>query len=101
MVQPHATIVWKRDYDETAHRQRERRFWLFYAAPSALIIVVVALLSGFGPAAGVLILLGLFGAMLFVWVWLSGRNERTNPTVTIDDGHLCWEKRRVPIDKVS
>jgi hypothetical protein len=78
-----------------------RRFWLLYAAPVATIIVIVAIVSGVGPAAGLLILLGSIGAMLFVWMWLIGRNERANPIVTRVDGELRWAKRIVPIDQVT
>ncbi len=101
MGQQTETIVWQRRYDEADHQRRMQRFWRFYAAPAALIIVAVALLSDVGAAAGVLIVLGLFGGLLFLWVWLTGRNERTNPTVTLDEGHLCWATRRVAIDEVT
>ena len=94
------TIVWKRRYDEAVHAQREKRFWLFYAAPAAVIIVITAVVAGFGGAAGLLILFGLFGAMLYLWVWLTSRNERTNPTVILDGGRLHWGKRSVPIADV-
>ena len=94
------TVVWKRRYDEAVHEQRERRFWLFFAAPAAVIIVITGVVAGFGGAAGLLILLGLFGAMLYVWVWLISRNERTNPTVILEGGRLHWAKRSVPIADV-
>lgn len=95
-----ATVIWKRRYDEAAHRRNIQRFWMFYAAPAALVVVAAALLSGGGAAAGWLVLLGLFGAMVFVWVWLTGRNERTNPTVSLEAGDLCWANRRAPVDQV-
>ena len=94
------TIVWKRRYDVAVHAQRERRFWLFDAAPAAAVIVITAVVAGFGGAAGLLILFGLFGAMLYVWVWLTSRNERTNPTVTLEGGRMHWAKHSVPIADV-
>lgn len=101
MVQQTDTIVWRRRYDEATHQRRMQRFWMFYAAPVAALIVLVAVVSGVGQAAGLLILLGGIGALLFVWIWLDGRNERANPTVTLEAGQLRWAKRRVPVDQVT
>lgn len=95
------TVVWHRRIDLDAQRQSMQRFWKFYALPAGVIIVMAGLIGGVGAAAGLLILLGLFGLLLFVWVWLRGRNERTNPMVTRDGNDLCWAKRRVPIDQVT
>ncbi len=95
------TIVWHRRIDADAHRKSMQRFWTYYALPAGLVILTAGIVGSVGDAAGLLILLGLFGAMLFVWVWLRGRNERTNPVVTRDGGDLCWAKRRVPIDQVT
>ena len=84
------TIVWQRHYDEAGHDERMRRFWTYCAVPPALLIPVVGLVSGVDPAAGLLILLGLFGSMPFLWFWLVGRNEPTYRTITQDAGDLCW-----------
>jgi membrane-associated phospholipid phosphatase len=101
MAQATGTVVWRRRVDEGRYQRRMQRFWRFYVAPVALLIVVVAILAGVGAAAGLLILLGAIGALLFVWFWLDGRNERANPTVTLEAGQLRWAKRRVPIDQVT
>jgi hypothetical protein len=39
--------------------------------------------------------------LLFVWIWLDGRNKRVNPTVALEAGELCRAERRVPVDQVS
>ena len=101
MDQQAGTIVWRRRDDDATHQRRMQRFWMFYAAPVALLIVIVAVLADVGVAAGLLILLGAIGALLFVWIWLDGRNKRVNPTVTLEAGELCWAERRVPVDQVS
>ena len=94
-------IIWHRRIDFDAHRKRMRRFWTFYALPAALIILVGGIVDGLGAVAGLLILLGLFGAMLFIWFWLIDRNERTNPVITREGEDLCWAKRRVPLSEVQ
>ena len=78
-----------------------RRFTRWYAIPVAVLVVAVAAWSGIGPAAGVLILFGGIGLLLFAWVWLTGRNRRTNPEVTFDGQVLAWARQRVPVDQIS
>ncbi len=95
------TIVWQRQYDEEVHRRSMQRFRNYYVVPVAVLIAVVAVFSGIGPASGLLIVFGLFGLMLFVWIWLHGRNERTNPTVVLEGGELRWAQETVPIDQVE
>ncbi len=94
------TIVWRRRYDEEAHSRNLQRFWNYYALPVAALAVVVAIFVGVGEAAGVLILFGLFGLMLFVWIWLTGRNERVNPTVVLEGGQLHWAKHSVRVNEI-
>ena len=101
MAQQAGSIVWQRRYDEAAHHRRMRQFWRFFAVPATLLTVVTAVLSDAGAAGGLLIVLGLIGGLMFFWIWLIGRNERTNPTVSLEAGELCWAKRRVPIDDVA
>jgi predicted lipid-binding transport protein (Tim44 family) len=93
--------IWERRVERDKHRRNLRLFWMLYGIPAGIIIVVGGLIEGLGGAAGLLILLGVIGSMIFFAIWLTGRNERTNPTITRDGDHLCWASRRVPISQVA
>lgn len=95
-----ATVVWRRNIDEAGHRRAMKRFYAWYAGPVSALVLAVAVFSGIGNAAGVLILLGSVGLLLFFWIWATGRNRRTNPQVTFDGQHLAWARRRVPVAEV-
>jgi len=82
-------------------RRSMKLFWLFYGLPAGLIILVEGLIEGLGGAAGLLILLGVLGAMIFFTIWLMNRTRRTNTTIRRQGGELVWAQRRVPIDQVE
>jgi len=96
-----SVIVWERRVDHARHQRWLRNFWMYYGLPAAVLIIVVGIFVGIGEASGVLILLGLLGGMVYVTLWLSGRNERTNSNVTREGNELVWGQRRVPIDQVT
>jgi hypothetical protein len=101
MVDTTGTIIWKRHYDKTSHNRRMKRFYTYYLIPATIAIVLMAIIKGIYPALGLLILLGLFGLLLFGWFWMIGFNLRMHPTVVEDDGYLCQGKQKVPINQIS
>jgi hypothetical protein len=100
MVDTTGTIIWKRHYDKTSHNRRMKRFYTYYLIPATIAIVLMAIIKGIYPALGLLILLGLFGLLLFGWFWMIGFNLRMHPTVVEDDGYLCQGKQKVPINQI-
>ena len=94
-------IIWKRHYDKTAHDKRMKRFYVFYLLPAAIGIVLMAIFKSIGEALGLLIVLGLFGLLLFGWIWIMGFNLRANPTIVEENGYLSCGKQKVPINEVT
>ncbi len=94
------TIIWKRHYDEVAQKKRIKRFYVFFLFPAALSIVLMAIFKSIGEASGLLILLGLFGLLLFGWIWMMGVNLRMNPTVIEDGEYLYCGRNKVAKNEV-
>jgi hypothetical protein len=95
------TIIWKRYYDEAAQSRRMKRFYLFYLLPATLSIVLMAIFKGLWDASGLLILLGVFGLMLFGWIWMIGFNLRMNSTVVEDNGYLYCNRNKVAKNEIT
>ena len=91
-------VVWRRSFDEHARGRRRRKLLLWYGLPGAVVLAVGFALGGTGPFLGLLILLGLFGLLLFAWMELLSHNERMNPEVRIEGDTLVVGRRRVNID---
>lgn len=100
-MQGEPVIIWERRVDPDKHRRNLAKFWKFYGIPAAVAIVIGGVVEGLGAAAGLAILLGLFGSMLFVAIWLTGRSKLTNTVITKEGSMLCWAARRVPLDQVE
>jgi hypothetical protein len=100
MADTTGTIIWKRHYDKASQNKRMKRFCVFYLIPATICIVLMAILKDIYSALGLLIILGLFGLLLFAWLWMIGFNLRMHPTVVEDDGYLCMGRQKVPIDQV-
>ena len=94
-------IIWERPVDLDKQRRNLRLFWLLYGVPAGLIILVGGLIEGLGGAAGLLILLGTLGAMIFFTIWLMNRTKRTNTVISREGDELCWANRRVRIDQIE
>jgi hypothetical protein len=99
---PGATVIWERVIDEAAQAKRIKRLLNWYAFPSLAIIVVGAVLGGFGAAAGLLILFGLFGALLGGWVFMLNLNERSLTKLWVTDGVLHQTRNKgIPLAQVN
>ncbi len=94
-------IIWERTVDRDAQRRSVRLFWLFYGVPTSVVICIGGLVSGPGAAAGLLILLGSLGAMIFFAIWLTNRTKRTNTVIGRHGDELVWATRRVRMDQIE
>lgn len=93
--------IWERPVDLDQQRKYLQRFWLFYGVPAGLIILVGGLIEGLGGAAGLLMLLGTLGGMIFFTIWLMNRTKRTNTVISRKGDELCWASRRVRIGQID
>lgn len=100
MADTAGTIIWKRHYDKASQDKRMKRFRFFYLIPATISIVLMAILEGIYSALGLLIVFGLFGSLLFAWLWMIGYNKRMHPTVVENDGYLCMGRQNVPMNQV-
>jgi hypothetical protein len=96
-----ADVIWQRTIDSTKQKLRVDRFVLFFVLPVAVIAVVMALVAGPASALGLLIATGLFGLLLWLWVFLTNVNERQNATIRLVDGVLICGQRRVNASSVA
>ena len=100
-MQGEGRTIWRRDTDDEGSRRRMRLFVRWYVIPLVVILVVVAVASDPWNALGVLILFGSIGALLWFWIWGTGRNRRTNPEVAFDGTSLMWGRLAVPVAQVE
>ncbi|MDJ0976778.1 MAG: hypothetical protein QNJ98_20145 [Planctomycetota bacterium] len=93
--------IWTRTFDEERNRGRWKRFLKLYVLPMAIVLGVGAALGGLGAFLGLLILLGIFGGMLALWIWMHGFLLRQNPIIRLVDGQLVWGQKSVPVDAIE
>ncbi len=95
-------IVWTRRVNLAAQHRRWVRLGLWYGAPVSVAIVGTALCVGVGEAFGLMILLGGFGMMLAVWLFLTNFVERQNGELRLHpDGVLQWGQKRIHLNRVD
>jgi hypothetical protein len=85
---PNAVVIWRREIDHDKLARRNQRFLRWYAIPLAVVLVVVAIAVDPWSALGILILFGGVGGLAYLWLWLTNRNERSNPVLWTEDGRL-------------
>lgn len=97
----HTQVIWSREIDHDAIAQRWRKFGLYFVLPSVIALLVALVAGGVGAFLGVLILLGLFGLLLFTLVFFKNFNARANATIELAGDDLVMGRRRVDLSRVE
>ncbi len=90
-----AAVVWERTIDRAQQATRWRRLLTWYVAPVAVVAVVFAVALDPWSALGLLILTGLFGLVLVIWVLTINLNERSGAVIRFDGRHLQFRQLRI------
>ncbi len=101
MTQPHDGLIWSRQINDEALARRWRALGLFYAAPTAIVLVIALALGGVGAFLGVAILFGVFGALLVALVFFKNLNARSNRTIELRNGRLSLGARHVELARLE
>lgn len=97
MAEARGTVIWTRPIDHEAIARNKQRFLRWYVLPSIALALLALVLGGPGQMLGVLILLGLFGLLLFVGVWAVGVTKRQNPEIRLDGQTLVLGNKRIDL----
>lgn len=94
-------VLWTRDIDWDAQRERRIKLAKFYGGPFGLALVLALVLGGFGAFLGVLIAGGLFGLLIVGWVEAKNHNLRSNRELRVTDGTIVAGGHTIPIADVE
>ena len=94
-------VIWERIIDRDKIAARKRRFQRFFFLPAAVIIVLVAIVSGVGNAIGVAGVLALVGLAWGNVVRYQSLSDEANPIMTYDGHRLKVGSGEVMIEDIK
>ena len=94
-------VLWTRPIDHDKIARRRRNLGLYYGLPSLAALILALVLGGPGQAAGVLILVGLFGLLVGGMVFFKDLNAKMGGTIKLADGKLVFGQRQVDLARLE
>ncbi|MDJ0522231.1 MAG: hypothetical protein QNJ90_09175 [Planctomycetota bacterium] len=94
-------VIWARQFDKAASKQRWRKFRRWFLLPLIVVLAIAFAAGGVGAFLGVLILAGALVGMVAVMYLLRDVTLRQNPEIRLADGQLVAGQKSVKVADIE